>query len=180
MARRKRTAGWAGHFGRSWAAIARMASATGQRALARSLKPVLASHKPPPGAGEWILGIAIGTTGVRRFRLYRPPGIGVGERLPLMLMLHRCGPDANGFAASARLNRIAMRERFLVLYPERGRLANLQGCWNWFDTRNGRGAGRGGADQASDRPGLPAAAGRPGAGGGGRACRPGRAWPRGW
>jgi poly(hydroxyalkanoate) depolymerase family esterase len=55
-----------------------------------------------------------------------------------MVMLHGCGQDASGFACSTRMNRVASRERFLVLYPEKGRLANPQGCWNWFDTRTGR------------------------------------------
>ena len=64
-----------------------------------------------------------------------------GERLPLMVMLHGCGQDANSFATSTRMNRIAMRERFLVLYPEQDRLANPQGCWNWFDTSSGRAHG---------------------------------------
>ena len=86
-------------------------------------------------------GVAIGATGARRLRLYRPPGVGIGERLPLMVMLHGCGQDANSFAASTRMNRVAMRERFLVLYPEQDRLANGQGCWNWFDTGNGRAYG---------------------------------------
>ena len=36
------------------------------------------------------------------------------------------------------MNRVAERERFLVLYPEQDRIANAQGCWNWYDTRNGR------------------------------------------
>lgn len=58
-----------------------------------------------------------------------------------MVMLHGCGQDANSFAASTRMNRIAMRERFLVLYPEQDRLANGQGCWNWFDTGSGRAYG---------------------------------------
>jgi len=44
-------------------------------------------------------------------------------------------------ATSTRMNRIAMRERFLVLYPEQDRLANAQGCWNWFDTGTGRAYG---------------------------------------
>jgi len=39
------------------------------------------------------------------------------------------------------MNRIAMRERFLVLYPEQERLANGQCCWNWFDTDSGRAYG---------------------------------------
>lgn len=83
----------------------------------------------------------MGAAGAKRFRLYRPPGVKFGERLPLMVMLHGCGQDANSFAASTRMNRIAMRERFLVLYPEQDRLANAQGCWNWFDTDTGRAYG---------------------------------------
>ena len=39
------------------------------------------------------------------------------------------------------MNAIAQREGFLVLYPEQDRLANAQGCWNWFDTRAGRAQG---------------------------------------
>jgi poly(3-hydroxybutyrate) depolymerase len=39
------------------------------------------------------------------------------------------------------MNRIAQRERFLVLYPEQDRLANSQRCWNWFDTASGRAHG---------------------------------------
>jgi poly(hydroxyalkanoate) depolymerase family esterase len=64
-----------------------------------------------------------------------------GERLPLMVMLHGCRQDVKSFALSTRMNRIAARERFFVLYPEQDRLANAQGCWNWFDTRAGRAYG---------------------------------------
>ena len=38
-------------------------------------------------------------------------------------MLHGCGQDAKGFAASTRMNRVAARERFMVLYLEQDRLA---------------------------------------------------------
>jgi poly(hydroxyalkanoate) depolymerase family esterase len=54
------------------------------------------------------------------------------------VMLHGCGQDAASFARSTRMNGVALRERCLVLYPEQSRLANAQGCWNWFDTRSGR------------------------------------------
>jgi len=64
-----------------------------------------------------------------------------GERLPMLVMLHGCGQDADSFAASTRMNRVAQRERFLVLYPEQDRLANAQACWNWFDTASGRAFG---------------------------------------
>jgi poly(hydroxyalkanoate) depolymerase family esterase len=141
MKKRIRTSGWTKNFERSLLAMTRMATASTTRALAKSLKPVVARRTPPPGAGAWVPGVAMGTSGARRFRLYRPPGIAFGERLPLMVMLHGCGQDANGFATSTRMNRIAQRERFLVLYPEQDRLANPQGCWNWFDTQHGRAQG---------------------------------------
>jgi poly(hydroxyalkanoate) depolymerase family esterase len=141
MKKRLRTSTWARSLGRSWLAMARLATTSGTRALASGLKPAVARRRPPPGAGSWLPGIVMGATGARRYRLYRPPDVGFGERLPLMVMLHGCGQDAEGFAASTRMNRIALRERFLVLYPEQDRLANGQGCWNWFDVGNGRAYG---------------------------------------
>ena len=141
----RKTSGWAKGFERSFVAMTRLATAAGQRALVRSLKPAVAAvakrAAPPAGAGTWVPGMALGVSGGRRFRLYRPPDVKFGERLPLLVMLHGCGQDANGFATSTRMNRIAMRERFLVLYPEQDRLANAQGCWNWFDTGNRRAFG---------------------------------------
>lgn len=93
---------------------------------------------PSPGLGEWIAGLASGRAGMRRYRLFRPQGLSAGERVPLLVMLHGCGQDAAGLARSARMNRVAAREGFLVLYPEQSRVANPQRCWNWFDTESGR------------------------------------------
>jgi len=80
----------------------------------------------------------MGAGGMRPWYLFRPPGTRFGERLPLLVMLHGCGQDAASFARTSRMNRIALRERCLVLYPEQSRLANGQRCWNWFDTEAGR------------------------------------------
>ena len=132
---------WARAFERGFNAMARNSVRVGVRAADIGLKSQREKRKPPVGEGDWIAGIAIGAAGARRYRLYRPAGIAFGERLPLMVMLHGCGQDAKSFAQSTRMNRIAQRERFLVLYPEQDRLANPQGCWNWFDTRAGRAAG---------------------------------------
>ena len=99
-----------------------------------ALKRARATRKPPIGTGDWLAGVAVGPTGARQFRLFRPSGVKFGERLPLMVMLHGCHQDAKSFAASTRMNVVAARERFLVLYPEQDRLSNPQGCWNWFDT----------------------------------------------
>ncbi|MGL1833631.1 extracellular catalytic domain type 1 short-chain-length polyhydroxyalkanoate depolymerase [Rhodocyclaceae bacterium SMB388] len=119
----------------------RAVTQAGTRAVTKALKPSADKNKPPPGPGDWISGMVVGTAGARRFRLYRPPGVRADEQLPLLVMLHGCGQDARSFAVSTRMNRIAARERFLVLYPEQDRLANPQGCWNWFDTTAGRAFG---------------------------------------
>lgn len=126
---------------RNLASLSRSTVQAGRRAFVQALKPAVDKHKPPPGAGDWLLGVALGLAGARRYRLYRPPGTGIGERLPLMVMLHGCGQDAKSFALSTRMNRVAARQRFLVLYPEQDRMANSQGCWNWFDTKSGRADG---------------------------------------
>lgn len=130
--------------------ITRSAVRAGTQAIKASLKappakPVKrapAPAKPKPvakatsaaAAGQWTQGVA----GARRYHLYKPPGVRATEHLPLLVMLHGCGQDATAMATSTKMNKIAARERFLVLYPEQDRIANLQGCWNWYDTRTGR------------------------------------------
>lgn len=138
MKKRRRTAGWVQVFQRSAAAMTRIAATSVKRGAARMHKPVAARRAPAATVGAWLQGVVMGAAGARRFRLFRPPDIKLSERLPLLVMLHGCAQDAQGFAASTRMNRIALRERFLVLYPEQDRLANVNGCWNWFDTGNGR------------------------------------------
>ncbi len=138
MKRGLRRSPWAKAFERSFVSLTRVAAKSGRQVLRQTLKPPQARRKVAAGAGAWIPGVAVGATGARRFRLYRPPDVKFGERLPLMVMLHGCGQGADSFAASTRMNRIAQRERFLVLYPEQERLANPQGCWNWYDTASGR------------------------------------------
>lgn len=138
MRKRRSTSAWTGIFRRSMRAVARTTIKAGTQALKQTLKRAALKSAPPTGPGAWSLSLVTGAGGVRRFRLYQPPDIKTGERLPLLVMLHGCGQDANAFATSTRMNRVAMRERFLVLYPEQDRLANGQGCWNWFDTASGR------------------------------------------
>jgi poly(hydroxyalkanoate) depolymerase family esterase len=153
MARRTWTSIWTRSLTRSLATLRRSALRTPAPSPRRKPKPAavkpvarrLLAPKPAargtPAAGHWAPGLAVGPSGARRYRLFRPDGIASGERVPLLVMLHGCGQDAARFAASTRMNRIALRERFLVLYPEQERLANAQGCWNWFDTASGRAQG---------------------------------------
>jgi hypothetical protein len=86
VSRRRRNSGWAKLIQRSVSRVTRLAVSTGSRAVKLALKPVSARSKPPAGAGSWKLGLATGPGGMRRFRLYRPPAVGVTERLPLLVI----------------------------------------------------------------------------------------------
>ena len=77
----------------------------------------------------------------RAYRLYLPAAATRGNRLPLLVMLHGCKQDANVFAEGTRMNEIAERQDFIVLYPEQSRTANPYGCWNWFQPVVLKGAG---------------------------------------
>lgn len=144
MARRTSTSALTRAYQRSLKALTKATLKTSKRIAGRVTRQVTRAaaeqRKPPPGAGDWISGIAIGPGGARGYHLYRPPALvlAAGEKLPLLLMLHGCGQTGRDFAASTRMNRIAARERFLVLYPEQDRLHHPQGCWNWYETRSGK------------------------------------------
>lgn len=154
MARRSRQLPWTRSLQRAVSAMTRDSLRAGVRAGKRALKqakstslaakPAARKRAAKPqrgGLADCVAGIAFNAAGARRYQLYKPPGLSVAERLPLLVMLHGCGQDAGGFALSTRMNRIAARERFLVLYVEQDRLANPQGCWNWYEVRSRRAFG---------------------------------------
>jgi poly(hydroxyalkanoate) depolymerase family esterase len=97
-----------------------------------------AAARVAAAAGRWTSGVAVAAGCARRWRLYIPPGLTAGVRPPLLVLLHGCGQDAEGFAAVTAMHKLADRGGFLVLLPEQDRLASAQGCWNWFDTEQGR------------------------------------------
>lgn len=156
MAKRLRITGWARIFNRNMAALTRSGLKAARKSVRQALKPAplkkrVATAKNRPLAEKaakpkatasvsqeagWTHGVALGPAGARRYALFRSPG--AAEQMPLLVMLHGCGQDAEGFARSTRMNTLAARAGFMVLYPEQDRLANPQGCWNWFDTRSGR------------------------------------------
>ena len=170
MAKRRPSSPWPAFVHRNLAALTRMGVSAGSRSMASALAPLRTARKAPAGAGDWLAGMAFAPTGALRYRLFRPAGIGFGERLPLMVMLHGCGQDAKTFAASTRMNVVAARERFLVLYPEQDRLQRerlLELVRHALRT----GRRRVGADHGGDRPGGPALRRRPRPGRGRRALR---------
>lgn len=144
MAKRTGKAFWSQSFQRTLTAMTRTALRAGTKAVTQALRAAPGVRQPTPAqrapgaAAHWSTGVAFGAAGARRYRLFKPPGVRRTERLPLVVMLHGCGQDAEALAASSQMNRVAVRERFLVLYPEQDRLSNAQGCWNWYDTRSGQ------------------------------------------
>ena len=81
-------------------------------------------------------------TGVRHYKLYTPSAAAAGVRLPMVVMLHGCTQDPDDFAAGTRMNELAERAGWFVLYPAQAQRSNVSKCWNWFnpaDQRHGGG-----------------------------------------
>ena len=99
-----------------------------------------------PLTSGWVPGRfpTLGTKALRRQRdyfLYIPATVGRRDRVPLLVMLHGCSQDARTFALGSRMNELADKHRFLVLYPQQSLRANPLRCWNWFEARPGHGSG---------------------------------------
>lgn len=133
MARRTRKSVWGPSLQRVMKSMTRTAIRVGTKAIKESLRaaPKVAKRqsakKVQVSSVNWRMGVAVGAAGPRRYRLYKPLAIKRNESLPLLVMLHGCGQDADSLSASSRMNRIAASERFFVLYPEQDRLSNMQG-----------------------------------------------------
>lgn len=147
MARRIRKSLWGTSLQRTLGAMTRATLRSGTRAWGKAAskamqaaagpKPARAgSRKSAAPATRWITGLGVGPSSVRRYRLCRP--MSAVTPAPLLVMLHGCDQDATGFARSTRLQALAARAGWMLLFPEQERLANPQGCWNWFETRTGR------------------------------------------
>lgn len=70
--------------------------------------------------------------GQRAYRLYVPAGH--DGPLPLVVMLHGCTQNPEDFAAGTQMNALADELGFVTVWPEQPQAANMQRCWNWFNT----------------------------------------------
>ncbi len=84
----------------------------------------------------WIAGAAKAEGGSRSYKLWVPVTLENGCASPLLMLLHGCTHDAEDMAEISGMNEVAKANRFLVVYPEQSRLANLLKCWNWFEPKH--------------------------------------------
>ncbi len=124
-----------------------------RRPLAETLRalrarPILPPDAPVPSPdtapelGERFLKRSYsGPAGSLDYRLYVPADHQKRE-LALVVMLHGCTQNPEDFALGTRMNALAEEFGLIVAYPHQPRLANPNGCWNWFDQRHqNRGSG---------------------------------------
>ena len=119
---------------------------------AARLQTVGSGRKPAaslPQAGTWQKGYSPGAppavTGRAQARrllywLYLPPVADPGP-LPLVVMLHGCQQSATDFATATRMNELAERKGFAVLYPQQSAAGDANRCWHWYQRAVQRGDG---------------------------------------
>jgi poly(hydroxyalkanoate) depolymerase family esterase len=106
-----------------------------KRASARSP----ASAAPVAGSWQKLYFSAPGptpTAATRRmlYWLYLPAKASeaAGAPLPLVVMLHGCQQTATDLATSTRMNQLAERKGFAVLYPQQSAASDAHRCWHWY------------------------------------------------
>jgi len=94
--------------------------------------PAIDIEEPVPG--EFVQRSFTNNAGTRTYKLYIPASCSIApsEPVPLVVMLHGCTQSPDDFAAGTRMNALADRHGFLVVYPAQAANANGQKCWNWF------------------------------------------------
>ncbi|MDR3098628.1 MAG: PHB depolymerase family esterase [Paraburkholderia sp.] len=118
---------------------------------ARSGAPVRESRVGPRAAawaaGEWLRAehLPQGASRPLAYGLYVPPGRPVSgqitEDMPLVVMLHGCKQTMDSFAEGTRMNLLADKHGFAVVYPEQSMQAHPHQCWHWYDARQPAGGG---------------------------------------
>ncbi|MBC7648903.1 MAG: PHB depolymerase family esterase [Vitreoscilla sp.] len=96
----------------------------------------LASTSPVRRMAYWLYlpkSIAQPTAGAKTDASSKP--------LPLVVMLHGCQQTAADFATATRMNALAERKGFAVLYPQQSASADAHRCWHWFQRRTQQGQG---------------------------------------
>ena len=110
--------------------------------------PTPAAVSAPVLPGSWKKAFftlpGTGLTPARRmlYWLYLPANAAqTPTPLPLVVMLHGCQQTANDFATSTRMNQLAERKGFAVLYPQQSSVSDGNRCWHWYKRATQKGLG---------------------------------------
>ncbi|TKC92181.1 PHB depolymerase family esterase [Trinickia terrae] len=90
-------------------------------------------HSAPPVPGRLVNHLSYG--------LYLPADTSGAQALPLVVMLHGCKQTIDEFAEGTRMNLLADKFKFAVVYPEQSRHSHAHRCWHWYDDREHAGRG---------------------------------------
>jgi len=105
-------------------------------------KPAAKSAPPAELPGSWTRSFFAAPNGQRMsYWLYLPlrDKAQALKPLPLVVMLHGCTQTAPEFAQGSRMNTLAQRKGFAVLYPQQLLTIDAHRCWQWYQrtTQNG-------------------------------------------
>ena len=127
------------------------ATAVAKRSI-RSTSAGKADAKAPTSPvlpGRWLpfyyLSTKEGAAVTRRrmqYWLYLPASASDSTTpLPLVVMLHGCNQNVDDFVRGTRMNQLAEKQGFAVLYPQQSYSSHMKRCWNWYnrDTQAGGG-----------------------------------------
>jgi poly(hydroxyalkanoate) depolymerase family esterase len=101
----------------------------------RQRPPAAADAPPSVRRSRFLTFVHAGAAGQRDFKLFIPASYR-DEAVPLLVMLHGCQQNPDDFAAGTRMNELAERHNFLVVYPAQSANANGSNCWNWFKSQD--------------------------------------------
>lgn len=87
-------------------------------------------HSAPAAPGRLVNHLQYG--------LYIPSGHAL-ESMPLVVMLHGCTQSIDEFAEGTRMNVLADRFGFAVVYPEQSKHVHSHRCWHWYDASESAG-----------------------------------------
>ncbi|MDN2708789.1 PHB depolymerase family esterase [Janthinobacterium sp. SUN118] len=120
--------------------------------FATPLSPPRARKRPAPAPGKWLAAHyaplpELGQLPGRRLSYFlylpdKPPNAVMSRRgRPLLVMLHGCEQSATQFAEGTRMNRLAERKGYAVLYPQQSMRSHARRCWKWYDRLTQEGGG---------------------------------------
>jgi len=67
------------------------------------------------------------------------PAAAASAPMPLVVMLHGCKQSIDEFAEGTRMNLLADRYGFAVVYPEQSKHVHAHRCWHWYDSSDAAG-----------------------------------------